>query len=169
MAETAQRTSVPRRRVPLTLDAGLVDWINGHSVAGAYFGSPSHAADRALSRLRAEMDLVKRLCREAGTPFRPTAFWRIYAKEIDESRPGAAGRPARGVPRLRKGRPKFYASVSEEMLGWIGQLISEDGPFISLSQAVEVGLRRMRSADDGEPRMPDPEAMWAAYQKQLTA
>ncbi|HEX2067037.1 MAG TPA: hypothetical protein VHI93_09520 [Candidatus Thermoplasmatota archaeon] len=167
MAETAQRTSVPRERVPLTLDAGLVEWINGHSVAGGYFGSPSHAADRALGRLRAEMEVVRRLCRESGTSFRAAAFWRIYAQEMEESRPGAAGRPARGVPRLRKGRPKFYASVSEEMLGWISQLITEDGPFISLSQAVEVGLRRMRAADDGEPRPPDPHAMWAAYQKEL--
>jgi hypothetical protein len=165
MAETAQRTSVPRERVPLTIDASLVDWINSHSQAGGYFGTPSHATERALARLRAEQEFVRTRCREKGTTFTLTAFWRIYAPDLQDSMPGPAGRPARGAARVSQARLKFYASIANELLDWIAQF--EGKPFVSLSQAIEVGLRQLRRVDQGEPLPPDVEALWARYLKAL--
>lgn len=171
MADTANRLSVDRSRVPLFLDPDLVEWINHNTRAGGPYGSPSHAIERALDRLRSELEFVKRKCHEEGVPFRAKAHWALYGKEMEQSQPGRWNSRLSRVSRL-----KIYATVANELLDWATQACVKEDVFHNLSHVAETGLRRLRGGsvpltpDSPEPRLTvEPARLWSLYRQQLGA
>jgi Arc/MetJ-type ribon-helix-helix transcriptional regulator len=176
MVGTAELSNILRERVALSLDRELVAWVDANSQAGAAFGSPSHAIERAIGRLRAEHDFTQETCRKTDVPFHDVYFWRLYADEVRQSQPGPRGRPFKGAP--RPGHPKrvrVYATISMEMIAWTDRTCIQKGTFETLSQAVEVGLRRLRSGEHRANLTVEPglsmerDAFWQLYLRHATA
>jgi Arc/MetJ-type ribon-helix-helix transcriptional regulator len=163
MAELAPRSTPNRERYGLTLAPDVAGWMEEHCRPGGYFGSPSHAVERALNRLRREMELVREQCRVEKQRFDVARFWRLHAADIDASAPGLGGRPVKDASREPAGRVKVFASLADELTEWI-QPYADGKPFQSLSHAIETGLRVLQHSDDGEPRPPRRDELWLRYQ-----
>jgi hypothetical protein len=176
MAGTQNRTALTRERVPVTLDRDVLEWVAENSLPGGPFGGASHAVDRALGRLRVEYDFIHETCREKGSPFRPAAFWRLYAKELKESEPAPSGRPFKGEVRQGKKRPQIFVTVDTGLLSWAHKICIKPGPFATISQTIEAALRRLRSGEERldpsaiEPKISEtPETLWKHYKQALDA
>lgn len=139
MTDTPSRTSIVRERVPLFLSPGVVEWMGQHMNAGGLFASPGHAAECALARLRFEHETVRQQCSKRGASFRPAVFWKLYAKEIEETTPGRWVKRTDTSPRI-----KIYATVAVELLEWVMRHGTAAGPFETVGQAVDVGLHRLQ-------------------------
>lgn len=169
MVEPAHFTATPRTRIALSLDLGVLEWVDAHIQGGGLLGGPSHAAERAIQRLKTEADFIHSACKRGGTSFHAKAFWQIYATEIEQSTPTGGGRSRHGHASTRG---RVFASIATDLLLWANRACIQNGPFQTMSQVVEVGLRSLRRGDHRlepgafvEGMSQDPDALWSAYQR----
>jgi hypothetical protein len=171
MTDTANRITIPRNRVPLTLDPDLIEWANDSSRTGGPFANLSHAVERALGHLRTEYQFIQDACKDKGVPFQADAFWALCEADLQHYKTGRRFKDESLNPPKRL---KLYATVATELLRWVEQTCLGKGPLESLSQTVEVGLRRLRLAEArlhraiSEPWLTlEPAAFWKLYERQV--
>jgi hypothetical protein len=151
------------------LDDQLCRWVDGRSGPEDVFGSPGHAAEVAIGRIRDELEELRRRCRDEGTTFSWLAARRVYADSLGAFvAVGMGPRPAgtRHVERRRKGM-----WVDIRSLDWVENTAAKHQFFHadeSVPHAIETGWRILRAAEpksgvrsEGFPL--DREALWKSY------